>query len=355
MTTGTHTATAPMAMATRRHGVATIRATAMRIGGLAVVVVERTAAVAAGSVVVAGGAHLFRRTTSSANLRDGGTRCDRWWSAPSWHADPASPTIAGISAAASAGRRASVCHRTDAEPPSMGCACLHRGRQQQPPPLARWAQAEPRWSVGRAALRPEEAAAHSSTAAHSARVAVPELLADRAEHLSRNGCHPTCSSTPPVPAVCSQQSSATSTSSTSALPSVISSQSFEERLAVLEACHQPRPALLRLNEEAKRLANDLVDLRFRHYEVEDKAGALERRQAQLDVLLGRSAPSDPALLGNKRQLPPPAFAPAPAVPAATGHMSLWPSPGDAAAYESSGDARAGTESSGDARVASEPS
>ena len=60
MTTGTHTATAPMAMATRRHGVATIRATAMRIGGLAVVVVERTAAVAAGSVVVAGGAHLLR-------------------------------------------------------------------------------------------------------------------------------------------------------------------------------------------------------------------------------------------------------------------------------------------------------
>ena len=62
-------------------------------------------------------------------------------------------------------------------------------------------------------------------------------------------------------------------------------------------------SLLRLSEEAKRLANDLVDLRFRHYEVEDKASALERRQAQLDVLLGRSA-SDRAYLETNGELPP---------------------------------------------------
>ena len=46
---------------------------------------------------------------------------------------------------------------------------------------------------------------------------------------------------------------------------------------------------VRLGEEATRLSNELVDLRFRHWLADDAASAAEKRVAHVDALLARSA------------------------------------------------------------------
>ena len=47
--------------------------------------------------------------------------------------------------------------------------------------------------------------------------------------------------------------------------------------------------LLRLSEESKQLTNELVDLRFKHYGLDDQAGKLRSEIAHLDVVISRAA------------------------------------------------------------------
>lgn len=65
-------------------------------------------------------------------------------------------------------------------------------------------------------------------------------------------------------------------------------------------------ALLRLSDESKHLTNELVDLRFKHYVIDDQATALSNRILHLDALIAKDA-SDRAFLEAHGSLPPPSL------------------------------------------------
>lgn len=63
-----------------------------------------------------------------------------------------------------------------------------------------------------------------------------------------------------------------------------------ETRSTLEALLSPAEAhLLRLSEESKQLTNELVDLRFKHYGIDDKACRLQNEIRHLDVMIARAA------------------------------------------------------------------
>ena len=60
-------------------------------------------------------------------------------------------------------------------------------------------------------------------------------------------------------------------------------------------------ALLRLSDESKHLTNELVDLRFKHYVIDDQATALSNRILHLDALIAKDAAFQP---GTRMPCPP---------------------------------------------------
>ena len=78
-----------------------------------------------------------------------------------------------------------------------------------------------------------------------------------------------------------------------------------ESRAALEVLLPPAEReLLRLNEESRTLTNELVDLRFKHYIVDDAHIRLANEVAQLSAVIDRTS-SDRAYLEQHGSLPPP--------------------------------------------------
>lgn len=70
----------------------------------------------------------------------------------------------------------------------------------------------------------------------------------------------------------------------------MASAAAAETRSTLEALLSPAEAhLLRLSEESKQLTNELVDLRFKHYGIDDKACKLRNEIVHLDVRIARAA------------------------------------------------------------------
>ena len=73
----------------------------------------------------------------------------------------------------------------------------------------------------------------------------------------------------------------------------------------LEASLSPSGGhLLRLSEESKQLTNELVDLRFKHYGLDDQAGKLRNEIEHLDVMTSGAA-ADREYLETHGSLPVP--------------------------------------------------
>ena len=78
------------------------------------------------------------------------------------------------------------------------------------------------------------------------------------------------------------------------------------RAALEKLLTREESELLRLGDESKRLANELLELRFKHYQAEDHAEALINEIVVLDSQIERSA-SDRKYLEEHGMLPPPNF------------------------------------------------
>jgi len=91
-----------------------------------------------------------------------------------------------------------------------------------------------------------------------------------------------------------------------------------QRNSALEAVESLLPAeevrLLRLNEEGKRMSNELMELRFQHCVLEDKALLYDREIVHLQCLLDKST-ADRAFLDAQGVLPPPSMMPSEAAAA----------------------------------------
>ena len=85
-----------------------------------------------------------------------------------------------------------------------------------------------------------------------------------------------------------------------------SSAMAESKAALERALPREEAELLRLSDESKQLANELVEMRFKHCKADDAAGKIERQLIVLDTLIGRSQ-ADRAHLEEHGTLPPPTF------------------------------------------------
>ena len=114
---------------------------------------------------------------------------------------------------------------------------------------------------------------------------------------------------PPVMGAPAPSSNAGPLSGSSAPPAMgnpSSSAMAESRLALERALPREEAELLRLADESKQLANELVDLRFKHCKADDAASTIARQIIVLDTLIGRSL-ADRAHLEEHGTLPPPTF------------------------------------------------
>ena len=85
-------------------------------------------------------------------------------------------------------------------------------------------------------------------------------------------------------------SAITRAAGTGASGGVAGSAAAAETRSSLEALLPPTEVhLLRLSEESKQLTNELVDLRFKHYGLDDQAGKLRNEIEHLDVMISRAA------------------------------------------------------------------
>ena len=96
-----------------------------------------------------------------------------------------------------------------------------------------------------------------------------------------------------------------SSAGTGAGGGVAGSAAAAETRSSLEALLSPSEVhLLRLSEESKQLTNELVDLRFKHYGLDDQAGKLRNEIEHLDVMISRAA-ADREYLETHGSLPVP--------------------------------------------------
>ena len=138
--------------------------------------------------------------------------------------------------------------------------------------------------------------------------AAPGLLPKSMSVSSSGGTAPTLDRTPSAGG--NGAGGASGASFLSAPPlSAQSSMAHEANVAAVEALLPKEEArILRLDEDGKRLGNELVELRFQHCLLEDRALALERELDELGGLLAKSM-SDRAHLDENGTLPPPSMMP----------------------------------------------
>ena len=86
----------------------------------------------------------------------------------------------------------------------------------------------------------------------------------------------------------------------------------DTRKALAKLLPKEEGELLRLGDESRRLENELVEIRFKHFAAEEGAAKIEREIRVLDEMIDRSA-ADRAYLDANGTLPPPGVPPPPVV------------------------------------------